>query len=259
MGVRVFAVVAHPDDIEFGMAGTLILLGQAGCELHMMNLANGSCGSAELGADAIARIRLDEARRAAERIGATFHPPLVPDIEIFYNRELLAQLGAIMRAVEPDILLVPSPQDYMEDHTNTCRLAVTAAFCRGMNNYPVDPPREAINRDVTVYHAQPHGNRDALNQPVMPDFIVNIDDVIETKAEMLAEHQSQKGWLDHSQGMNAYLNTMKDLGREVGALAGVCEYAEGWRRHSPLGFCAADADPLAQQLGHRVIPIRNVR
>ena len=40
-----FALVAHPDDIEFMMAGTLVLLGQLGYELHYMNLANGSAGS----------------------------------------------------------------------------------------------------------------------------------------------------------------------------------------------------------------------
>ncbi|MFA6111669.1 MAG: PIG-L family deacetylase, partial [Candidatus Latescibacterota bacterium] len=35
----VFAVAAHPDDIEFGMAGTLLLLARAGCRLHYLNIA----------------------------------------------------------------------------------------------------------------------------------------------------------------------------------------------------------------------------
>ena len=34
MKYRVMAIVAHPDDIEFGMSGTLILLAKAGCQLH---------------------------------------------------------------------------------------------------------------------------------------------------------------------------------------------------------------------------------
>ena len=41
MSRTAFAVVAHPDDIEFHMAGTLLLLGQAGFELHTMTVANG--------------------------------------------------------------------------------------------------------------------------------------------------------------------------------------------------------------------------
>ena len=256
MAARVFAVVAHADDIEFAMAGTLILLAKAGCEIHYMTVANGSCGSVEDDAETIADIRLLEAKNAAGRIGAVFHPPLVPDLEIFYEKGLLARMGSVMRAVAPDILLVHSPQDYMEDHMISCRLAVTAAFSRGMRNFPVDPPRDPVSNDVTVYHAQPHGNRDPLNRMVRPDFCVNIDAVIEEKAGMLAEHKSQKEWLDFSQGLDAYLNAMRDLSREMGALTGTCEFAEGWRRHNPLGLCAAGADSLVDLLGTPVIALQ---
>ena len=45
----VLAAAAHPDDIEFMMAGTLLRLGDAGCEVHLWTLANGCCGSNTLG------------------------------------------------------------------------------------------------------------------------------------------------------------------------------------------------------------------
>ena len=253
MTCRVFAITAHADDIEFGMAGTLILLARAGCEIHCMNIANGSCGSTEHDAGTIADMRLQEAKNTANRIGATFYPPLVPDIEIFYEKGLLARMGSIMRMVAPDILLVPSLQDYMEDHVISCRLAVTAAFCRGMRNFPVDPPRAPINRNVTVYHAQPHGNRDPLNRQVRPDFFIDIGSAIEEKASMLAEHKSQKEWLDHSQGLNAYLDTMRDFAREMGALSVRYKFAEGWSLHNPLGLCAVDVNPLGTFLRKHVL------
>lgn len=253
MATRVFAVVAHADDIEFAMAGTLILLAKAGCDIHYMTVANGSCGSVEHDAETIAAIRLQEAKNAAGRIDAVFHPPLVPDLEIFYEKNLLARMGSVMRDVAPDILLVHSPQDYMEDHMISCRLAVTAAFSRGMRNFPVDPPRDPVSNEVTVYHAQPHGNRDPLNRFVRPDFCVNIDSVIDEKAEMLAEHKSQKEWLDFSQGLDAYLHAMRDLSREIGGLTDACKFAEGWRRHNPLGLCAVEADPLVDLLASFVI------
>ena len=72
MSHRVFAVTAHADDIEFRMAGTLILLAKAGCEIHYMNIANGSCGSSEYDAETIAAIRLKEAKKAAGKIGGCF-------------------------------------------------------------------------------------------------------------------------------------------------------------------------------------------
>jgi len=255
MKLRVFAIAAHPDDIEFCMAGALILLARAGCEIHYMNVGNGSCGSAEHDAETIAGIRLQEAKNAVRRIGAVFHPPFVSDIEVFYEKGLLAKVGSIIRMVAPDILLVPSPQDYMEDHVISCRLAVTGAFCRGMRNFPVDPPRAPIDRDVTIYHAQPYGNRDLLNRPVAPDFLIDIDSAIKEKTCMLAEHKSQKEWLDHSQGLNAYLDRMQDFAREMAALSSRCEFAEGWRRHNPLGLCAVHADSLADILRKQVLTL----
>ncbi|MDP6635977.1 MAG: PIG-L family deacetylase [Phycisphaerae bacterium] len=253
MAARVFAIAAHPDDIEFGMAGTLVLLARAGCEIHYMNIANGSCGSATHDAEATAEIRLIEAKKAARRLGAVFHRPLVADLEIFYEPKLLARVASIMRAVAPDILLVPSPQDYIEDHENACRLAVTAAFCRGMRNFPVDPPKAPVEGDVVIYHAQPHGGRDSMNNLIRPDFFIDISSAIDEKADMLAEHKSQSDWLDHTQSMGAYLETMKSFAAEMGAMSTKCDLAEGWRKHNPLGFRPADADPLANLLGEYVV------
>ena len=149
MTLTVLAAAAHPDDIEMMMAGTLILLGQAGCELHYMNIANGSCGSATLGPEEIAAVRTGEARCAASKIGAYFHEPLVADIEILYEQTLVRKLCAIVREIKPVILLLPSPQDYMEDHQNASRLMVTAAFCRSMRNYSADPPSDAIETEMS--------------------------------------------------------------------------------------------------------------
>ena len=255
MACKVFAIAAHADDIEFRMAGTLILLAKAGCEIHYMNIANGSCGSAEYDAETISAIRLEEAKNAAKKINAVFHSPLVNDIEIFYEKNLLAKVSAVMRSVAPDILLVDGPMDYMEDHTISSRLAVTAAFTRGMTNFPVDPPVEPVTNQVTVYHAQPHGNRDLLNRLVIPDFFINIDSVIEEKTLMLNEHKSQKKWLEQSQGFDAYLNTMKKFSGEMGALSKKCEFAEGWRYHNPLGLCDADANPLKDILQEYIISL----
>lgn len=249
---RVFAIAAHPDDIEFVMAGTLMRLGAAGYEMHYMNIANGCCGSMETDRETTARIRAEEARRAAKSIGAVFHPSLTNDLEIFYDQLTLARLAAVVREVAPTIVLTHAPVDYMEDHTNACRLAVSAAFVRGMPNFPTDPPRPHVAGEVTVYHAQPHGNCDPLGHRVTPSLFVDISDVIEQKAAMLACHASQKAWLDATQGLDSYLQAMKDLSAEVGQMSGRFRYAEGWRRHLHLGFCAPDADPLREALGSYV-------
>lgn len=248
---RAMAIAAHPDDIEFVMAGTLILLRDAGYEIHYMNIANGCCGSMEYSREHTARIRAGEALAAADLIHAEFHPSLANDLEIFYDHDTLTRLAAVVREVAPRIVLTHSPSDYMEDHMNACRLAVTASFTRGMPNYPTAPFREPTDQPVTIYHAQPHGNRDPLGQLVRPTLAVDVSSVIDLKAAMLACHRSQKEWLDATQGLDSYLDAMRALTREVGAMTGRFAMAEGWRRHLHLGFCGPDDDPLSAALGER--------
>ena len=242
------AIAAHPDDIEFMMAGTLLLLREADWETHYLNLSSGNCGSVSLSARATEDKRLAEAREASALLGTIFHPPFSRDLEIFYDAAHLRRLGSIIREVNPSIVLTHSPQDYMEDHTNTSQLAVTAAFSRGMPNFDVEPPRPPVDSEVTVYHAMPHGLMDDLRQPVQPDLLIDTSSVFETKRQALAAHRSQKEWLDVSQGMDSYLKSMEAMSRELGQAAGA-EHAEGWRRHSHLGFSAEAIDPLGQALG----------
>lgn len=243
------AIAAHPDDIEFLMAGTLLLLKGAGWETHYLNLASGNCGSTRHDAKAIRTLRAKEARAAARILGALFHPSFADDLEILYDLKLLRRLAAVIREVRPGIILTHSPQDYMEDHANTCRLVVTAAFARGMRNFKTVPSRGAVSADVAVYHALPHGLRDGLRRRVLPGAFVNTGSVHQTKLVALAAHQSQQDWLETSQGMNSYLRAMEAMSLEVGRMSRKFKHAEGWRRHLHLGFGANEADRLAEALG----------
>jgi LmbE family N-acetylglucosaminyl deacetylase len=245
------AIGAHPDDIEFLMAGTLLRLGRAGYRLHYLNIASGNCGSVTHRAAALRRIRLLEARDAAALLGAEFHPPLCDDLEIFYSDGLLRRLAAVIRAARPSILLVHSPEDYMEDHTNACRLAVTAAFARGMPNYRTRPATLPWAGEVTVYHALPYGLRDGLGRRVLADCYVDTSAVFAQQRAALAAHASQKEWLDVSQGLGSYLAELDRMSIAVGRMSGRFRRAEGWRRHWHPGFCGAGADPLLEALGKR--------
>ena len=249
----VLAIAAHPDDIELMMAGTLALLGRAGYALHYLVMANGSCGTAALDRESIVAIRVQEARQAAAVLGATPHEPLVDDIQIYYTPSLVARVAAVVRRVQPEILLAPSPHDYMEDHVNTSRLAVTAAFCRGMRNFVTDPPAPPVTGEVAVYHALPWGLKDPLGNAVRPHLVVDIAGVFETKRQALACHRSQKEWLDASQGLDSYLRAMAEMAEAVGRLSGRFRVAEGWQRHNPLGFSGEAFRPLEDALGACVL------
>jgi LmbE family N-acetylglucosaminyl deacetylase len=108
-------------------------------------------------------------------------------------------------------------------------------------------------KPLALYHAQPYSNRDPLRRVVTPDFYVDVTDREEAKVAMLAKHVSQKQWLDESQGLDSYLQTLRDLDAEVGRMSGCCRYAEGWRQHLHLGFGAAQYDPLRDALANRIV------
>jgi LmbE family N-acetylglucosaminyl deacetylase len=247
------AAVAHPDDIEFSCAGTLLLLQEVGWTIHLWNLANGGLGGEKHSRDELAKVRMEEARAASRLIGAEYHPPLFDDLAVFYAAPSLARTAAVVREIQPDLIITHSPRDYMEDHQNVCRLIVTAAFSRGMKNFIADPPRESYARPVRIYHAMPHGLNDGLGVPVRPDAFVDIATALPTKRRMLACHSSQKDWLDASQGLGAYLEEMERLAADLGKISGKFAYAEGFLRHSHLGFCPVDYDPLPCFLGNRYL------
>ncbi len=243
------AAGAHPDDVEFMMAGTLALLADAGYECHIFTIGNGNCGTATHSHNEIVRLREQEAHAAAAVIGATYHPGLVNDIEIFYEERLLRRVTALVRELKPEIVLVPSPNDYMEDHQNTSRLLVSACFCRGMRNWLSDPPREPTQQDVYLYHANPYGNRDGMRNLVVPSLYVDVSAKIEVKEQMLRCHATQKEWLDVSQGKDSYLHAMRDICAEIGKMAPQpVPFAEGFRQHMHVGFSAQDADRLSEVL-----------
>ena len=52
-----------------------------------------------------------------------------------------------------------------------------------------------------------------------------------------------------SQGMDSYLISMDEISKEVGEQSGRFQHAEGWRRHSHLGFSPDEIDPLEEAFG----------
>lgn len=242
------AIFAHPDDIEFYAAGTLLLLRERGWDIHYFTICNGSGGSVQMDAPTTAAKRFLEAQQAANILGARFYSPICNDLELTHSIDLMRRVAAVVREARPSVVLTHSPEDYMEDHMISSRLAVTGAFVHGVPNVASDPPREAYFDDVTVYHGMPHGLCNPLRQKLRAGLYVDVSSVHDRKRTALAAHESQKHWLDVSQGMDSYLVALDDMSRAVGRLSGRFTLAEGWRRHLHLGYSARDVDPLREVL-----------
>ena len=145
------AIFAHPDDIEFVAAGTLLLLKEHGWDIHYMNLCSGNGGSVQMDGPTTVKKRLEEAKEAARILGATFYPPICDDLELIYDVKYLRKVAAVVRQAKADIVLTHAPADYMEDHMTTSRLAATGAFAHCIQNFVTDPPQKSYLGDVTVY------------------------------------------------------------------------------------------------------------
>src|SRR6266705_3191696 len=119
--IRVLALHAHPDDVEFQCDGTLPLLGQAGCHITIATMTAGDCGSAELGPQEISAVRRKEAKAAADLLGADYMCLEFKDVLIAINDDSRRRVTEAVRRARPDIILNATPVDYMSDHEMTRR------------------------------------------------------------------------------------------------------------------------------------------
>ena len=136
------AFMAHPDDAEMLCAGTLVRLAEEGWEVHVATAANGDCGTMTETPWAIAGRRTEEARNAAQRIGATYHCAGCRDGFVCYDKQTLQQCYDLFRRVAPALVFAHAPKDYMMDHEQASLLARAASFLYGAPNcsaFPLKP------------------------------------------------------------------------------------------------------------------------
>jgi N-acetylglucosamine malate deacetylase 1 len=241
------SILAHPDDAEFLCAGTLIRLRDLGWQIHIATMTPGDKGSATLPADEISRIRRAEGAAAAGLIGAAYHCLEERDLLVFYNERPLENITHLLRKVRPRLVFTHSPADYMLDHEMTSILVRGAVFGASAPNFFPDRGHPAPLPGIPhLYYCDPIEGKDALGQPVLPAFRIDVSTVIETKAAMLAAHASQRDWLLKHHGMDQYLQAMREWGAHQGRPAGVA-YAEGFRQH--LGHSYPQDNQLGQLLG----------
>ena len=255
--LRVLAFFAHPDDAEFLCAGTLFLLAERGAVVHLATATAGDCGSTILPAHEISRLRLKEAQRAADMLGAHFTCLKEKDLLVFYDRLTVSKAMELVRRVDPSLVFTHSPSDYMLDHETTSRLCQTACFGAMAPNFRTGlrNPAKPLRSIPHLYYTQPMGSTDILGKEVIPSLWVNIDTVLERKERMLACHESQQAWLKSQQGVSATSDTMRKMAARTGALAGF-EWAEGFRQHLGQGF--PQDDLLSTMLGESITRRREV-
>jgi N-acetylglucosamine malate deacetylase 1 len=241
------SILAHPDDAEFLCAGTLIRLKREhGWNVHIATMTPGDCGSVEHDAASISRIRRTEGAAAAQVIGGHYYCLEERDLLIVYGESALEKVTRLMRQVRPSVVFTHSPIDYMLDHEQTSCIVRAAAFAAPIPNFLADRnPGTPLEHIPHLYYCDPIEGKDPLGRDVPPGFCIDISSVIETKADMLARHASQRDWLMKHHGIDQYLQAMHDWGARRGQACGVA-FAEGFRQH--LGHSYPQDNPIGQLL-----------
>ena len=225
----VLSFLAHPDDAEILCAGTLIRLAELGWEVHIATATAGDCGTTLQTAERISVIRRNEAKKAAEMMGARYHCLEELDGRVVFDKLTVQKAIELFRQVAPGLVFTHARSDYMMDHEMVSLLARSASFMYGAPNVSARPlvPGSGV---PYMYYCDPVAGIDPLGNPVAPTTFVDISAQMEKKTAMLACHASQREWLRAHHGMDEYLDTMRRHSEFRGSRIGT-RAAEGFVQH----------------------------
>jgi LmbE family N-acetylglucosaminyl deacetylase len=224
---RMLVIAAHPDDIEFVVAGTVAKWARAGSEVRYVLATSGDAGTHQPGVtrQELARIREAEQRAAARVVGVEEVVFLgYPDGLVEPSLDLRRDLVREIRRFRPDTVVCFDPT----------RLFVAGSYInhpdhRAVGQAALDAisPTAAMPLSFAEMGEEglaPHRVRQILVASTLtPDTWVDITDTIELKIEALRQHASQ---LD---GRRDYVGMIRQWAVDAGAQAGL-PYAEAFMR-----------------------------
>jgi LmbE family N-acetylglucosaminyl deacetylase len=230
--IHVLAIHAHPDDIEFQCAGTLLRLKKLGCRISVATMTPGDGGSAVHSPDEIAAIRRGEAQAAADILQASYTCLEFRDLSICFDNDSRRRVTEFVRRQRPDIILTAPPVDYMHDHEITSALVRDACFNASVPNYRTQQwdPAPPASRIPWLYYVDPVEGMDHFGRRQPVDLIVDVTSVYETKRQALACHSSQREWLRRQHGIDEYMDACDRWSRARGQEQGFL-HGEGFRQY----------------------------
>ncbi len=218
---RVLVVVAHPDDVDFGAAGTIATFTQAGLHVTYCIVTDGDAGGFDptVPRTAIGGIRQGEQRAAAKAVGVEEVVFLgYPDGGLEVTMELRRDISRVIRQVRPQRIVVQSPERNWDriyashpDHLAAGEAALRAVYPDARN------PFTHLELAAEGLEAWTVGEVWVMTVGAGANRYVDVTDALDRKLEALRAHESQtahmadlegmlRGWL----GMNAHAGGLGD-------------------------------------------------
>jgi LmbE family N-acetylglucosaminyl deacetylase len=192
---RALVVTAHPDDVDFGAAGTIAAWTARGVAVTYCIVTDGQAGGFDphVPRERIPAIRRAEQVAAAALCGVTDVRFLgYVDGELTVSHDLRRDVSRVIRQVRPDRMIIQSPERYWSrigashpDHLAAGEAAIQAVYPDARNPFahPTLLADEGLEpwtvREVWLM-ADPH-----------PDHWVDVTDTLEAKLEAIEAHSSQ--------------------------------------------------------------------
>ena len=179
MPVDILAIFAHRDDAELTCGGTLIKAAAQGKRTAILDLTQG-----EMGTQGSARLRGEEAAKAAEILGCSARENLeLPDAGIENTPATREKLARAIRRFAPRVVIAPSLEGRHPDHRVSAQLVRDACFVAGLAKVAPDVPK---HRPLKILHSLTY-----RQDHVRPTFVVDITAEFERKMAAIRCYSSQ--------------------------------------------------------------------
>lgn len=214
---RAMFVYAHPDDIEFGVAGTAAVWAKGGCEVTYVVITDGNVGSHEAGMTRakLAEIRRAEQQAAADTVGVKHcvflgYDDGLLEPSLALRKEIVRQI----RTYRPNVVVCGDPRRIFSNNTRINHPDHRAAGTVTIDAvFPASEMR-LLYPDLDGEGLEPHKvNYVYISHPAEPTYYVDISDVMDLKIEALRQHVSQLGEWDPEEPLKGW---SKGTGEKVG-------------------------------------------
>ena len=197
---RILVIAAHPDDVDFGSAGTVARWTGAGIEVIYCIVTDGDAGGSDPGISraGMAALRREEQTAAAGQVGVSDLRFLgYPDGRVEATLALRRDLARVIRQVRPDRVVCPSPErSYARigfshpDHRAVGSAALDAVYPDARNPFAFPELRERESLAAwTVREVWIAAGPD-------PNHYVDVTETFPRKIAALRAHESQTGQME---------------------------------------------------------------
>jgi N-acetylglucosamine malate deacetylase 1 len=237
MKLDILAFGVHPDDVELGCAGILIVEKANGKRTGIIDLTLG-----ELGTRGTADTRKEEAEAAAKILNVDVRQNLKMADGFFENNEAhQRQIITVLRKYQPEIIFCNAPEDRHPDHGRSANLVTDAAFLSGLMKIETidDGVVQKPWRPKYVFHY-------IQDRYLKPDIVFDISTSLDKKIESVKAYKTQFYDPQSDDANQTYISTPEFLDGVIaraamfGKMIGV-KYGEGFISKKMIGIHNIDA------------------